>query len=67
MDDFSEVGLDFAGFVGALLDETFEALLQAQHQQVQRYAELRAALDLSDADFAARHLPAGSRQRSGCP
>lgn len=59
MDDFSEVGLDFAGFVGALLDETFEALLQAQHQQVQRYAELRAALDLSDADFAARHLPAG--------
>ncbi|MBK8260474.1 MAG: hypothetical protein IPK80_03950 [Nannocystis sp.] len=58
MDELRDVGLGFAEFVGQLLCETFDAVLNAQQHQIQRRLELVEALAMSDAAFKARFIGA---------
>ena len=51
MSEFERVSLGFAEFVGQLLNETFEATVEAQQHQLRRSAELEAALNLNDTLF----------------
>jgi len=54
--EFKQVSLGFAEFVGQLLNETFEATLEAQQHQLRRVAELEAALTLPDELFLHLHV-----------
>jgi hypothetical protein len=56
--ELRDVGLGFAEFVGQLLCETFDAVLNAQQHQIQRRCELVEALAMSDAAFKARFVGA---------
>jgi hypothetical protein len=56
--DVQRVGLGFAEFVGQLLRETFDAVLDAQNHQIQRIAELEQQLSLDTLEFAQRFLSA---------
>ena len=56
MSEFKQVSLGFAEFVGQLLNETFEATLEAQQHQLRRVAELEAALTLPDELFLHLHV-----------
>lgn len=56
MSDFKQVSLGFAEFVGQLLTETFEASINAQQYQIQRYTEFESILAKSDAQFLLDHI-----------
>lgn len=56
MENFKTVSLGFAEFVSQLLQETFESILSAQNDQLERFNEFERVLNLSDEQFAAAHL-----------
>lgn len=56
--DFSKVSLGFAEFVSQLMHETFDAILDSQNYQLEKYLGLEKALNTTSAEFAAKYLTA---------
>lgn len=54
--DFSKVSLGFAEFVSQLIHETFDAILDAQSYQLEKYSELENALTLSNKLFRKKYI-----------
>jgi hypothetical protein len=54
--NFSKVSLGFAEFVSQLIHETFDAILDSQNYQIEKYLELEKALNTSTAAFQSRYL-----------
>lgn len=54
--DFSKVSLGFAEFVSQLIHETFDAILDSQNYQIDKYLGLEKALNTSNLDFSKRYL-----------
>lgn len=56
--DYSRVSLGFAEFVSQLIHETFDAILDSQNYQIEKYLGLEKALNTSDVSFASKYLSA---------
>lgn len=56
MEDFKEVSLGFAEFVSQLIHETFDAIIESQNYQLEKYAELNSKLLLSDDAFKTQFI-----------
>ncbi len=54
--NFSIVSLGFAEFVSQLIHETFDAILDSQNYQIDKYLELEKALNTSNSEFAKKYL-----------
>ncbi len=54
--DFSKVSLGFAEFVSQLIHETFDAILDSQNYQLDRYQEFEKALNTSNALFRQNYI-----------
>lgn len=54
--EFSKVSLGFAEFVSQLIHETFDAILDSQNYQIDKYLELERALNTSNSEFSKRYL-----------
>lgn len=54
--DFSKVSLGFAEFVAQLVHETFDAILDAQSYQIDKYLGFEKALNTPNSEFAAKYL-----------
>ena len=54
--NFSKVSLGFAEFVSQLIHETFDAILDSQNYQIDKYLELEKALNTSNTEFAKKYL-----------
>lgn len=56
INDFSKVSLGFAEFVSQLIHETFDAILDSQNYQIDKYLGLEKALNTSNTEFADKYL-----------
>jgi hypothetical protein len=54
--DFSKVSLGFAEFVSQLIHETFDAILDSQNYQIEKYLGLEKALNTSILEFKQKYL-----------
>ena len=54
--DFSKVSLGFAEFVSQLIYETFDAILDSQNYQIDKYLGLEKALNTANTEFAKKYL-----------
>lgn len=54
--DFSKVSLGFAEFVSQLIHETFDAILDSQNYQIDKYLGLEKALNTANIEFAKKYL-----------
>jgi hypothetical protein len=54
--DYSKVSLGFAEFVAQLIHETFDAILDSQNYQIDKYLGLEKALNTSIAEFKIKYL-----------
>ena len=54
--DFSKVSLGFAEFVSQLIHETFDAILDSQNYQIDKYLGLEKALNTANNEFAKKYL-----------
>ena len=54
--DFSKVSLGFAEFVSQLIHETFDAILDSQNYQIDKYLGLEKALNTSNSDYKEKYL-----------
>lgn len=53
---FSKVSLGFAEFVSQLIHETFDAILDSQNYQIDKYLGLEKALNTSNTEFEKKYL-----------
>lgn len=53
---YNKVGLGFAEFVSQLIHETFDAILDSQNYQLEKYLELERALSISIQEFKTLYL-----------
>lgn len=53
---YNKVGLGFAEFVSQLIHETFDAILDSQNYQLEKYLELERALSISIQEFRTLYL-----------
>jgi len=54
--DFSKVSLGFAEFVSQLIHETFDAILDSQNYQLDKYIELESALNTPNSLFMNKYI-----------
>jgi hypothetical protein len=54
--DFSKVSLGFAEFVSQLIHETFDAILDSQNYQLDKYNELESALNTPNSLFMNKYI-----------
>lgn len=54
--DFSKVSLGFAEFVSQLIHETFDAILDSQNYQLDKYIELESALNTPNSLFMDKYI-----------
>lgn len=54
--DFSKVSLGFAEFVSQLIHETFDAILDSQNYQIDKYLGLEKALNTANIEFEKKYL-----------
>lgn len=54
--DFSKVSLGFAEFISQLIHETFDAILDSQSYQLDKYSELQNVLNMSNTVFRKSHI-----------
>jgi hypothetical protein len=53
---YSKINLGFAEFVSQIIKETFDAILDAQNHQIDKFAELNKALQLTEFQFQERYI-----------
>jgi hypothetical protein len=54
--DFSKVSLGFAEFVSQLIHETFDAILDSQNYQIDRYMEIEDTLNTPNSVFRKKYI-----------
>ena len=54
--DFSKISLGFAEFVSQLMYETFDAILDSQNYQLNKYLELESALNTPNSFFVDKYI-----------